>query len=316
MLAYLMICVAVAAIAAVAGYFLFAEWLLAAALWAQRRAAGLAEKSIEIDGHRIVYLEGGRGEPLLLLHGFGANKDHWLLVAPFLTRHYRVIAPDLPGFGDSSRLPGATYTLSDQLNRIHAFARALGLSRFHLGGNSMGGYLAAHYAARERDSVQSLWLLAPAGVAAAEPSELQQMMARGENPLIVRTAADFDRLSKLCFVRPPYVPGAFRRCFVARAIRESEFNTKLFAELFAEAIPLETSVDGLPIRTLIMWGEADRLLHVSGAAVLARVLPNAVSILMPRTGHVPMIEQPAAAADGFLRFQHGTGQALAPAIPD
>ena len=68
----------------------------------ERSAAGLEQKSIEVGKLHIEYLEGGKGEVLLLLHGFGGNKDNWTRVAKYLTPHFKVIAPDLPGFGESS----------------------------------------------------------------------------------------------------------------------------------------------------------------------------------------------------------------------
>ena len=77
--------------------------LFNAAIRVQRRKAGLEEKTLRIEGHDIIYLDGGSGETLLLLHGFGANKDNWLPIAPLLAPHFRLIIPDLPGFGDSSR---------------------------------------------------------------------------------------------------------------------------------------------------------------------------------------------------------------------
>lgn len=269
----------------------------------QRKMAGLNTLRTTVDGHDIVYLDGGRGDPLLLVHGFGADCDAWPLLAMHLNSRFRIIAPDLPGFGDSSRRPDAPYSLDDQLRRLEGFAAALGLTRFHLAGNSMGGYLAAHYAARHPGQVMSLWLLAPAGVSTAEESELQQLLARGDNPLLVNTEADFRRLLNMCVARAPYVPGAVVKALAARAIADRAFHNKLFDELFASASPLEGVLEGLPVPTLIQWGDKDRLLHVSGAQVLHRLLPNSQLCLMNDIGHVPMREDPQGSARAFLEFQ-------------
>ena len=269
----------------------------------QRKLAGLKTRQVTIDGHELVYLDGGRGDPLLLIHGFGADCDAWPLLAMHLNQRFRIVAPDLPGFGDSSRRPEASYSLDDQLARLEAFAAALGLDRFHLAGNSMGGYLAAHYAARHPEQVMSLWLLAPAGVSTAEESELQQMLARGENPLLVESEADFRRLLSMCVAKSQYVPGAVIKALAARAISDKAFHNKLFDELFASASPLEGVLEGLSVPTLIQWGDEDRLLHVSGAQVLHRLLPNSQLCLMHHTGHVPMREDPRGSARAFLDFQ-------------
>jgi pimeloyl-ACP methyl ester carboxylesterase len=285
-------------------YYLAPGLLFGLATALGRRSAGLRLAHTQVDGHRIAYLHGGQGEPLLLLHGFGANKDHWALVARLLTPHFRVIAPDLPGFGDSSRLASARYGVEEQLARIAAFVAALGLDSFHLGGNSMGGYLATLYALRHPRQVKSLWLLAPAGVLSAEQSEMLRLLEAGDNPLVATDMAAFDRLASLCFCKQPYLPAQFKKPLLARAIAEAAFNTKIFGEMFSAPLALEECVAALEPRTLVVWGDDDRVLHPSALEILRPLLGNAEFILMRDMGHVPMIERPAETALDFLRF-HG-----------
>ncbi len=286
------------------GYRLFPEPLFDLAARLQRRAAGLERREITVDGHRVIYLEGGQGEPLLLLHGFGADKDHWSQISKHLTPHFRVIVPDLPGFGESSRLSDARYDLEQQLTRLGQFVAGLGLARFHLGGNSMGGYLAAMYAQHAPDSVLSLWLLAPAGVGSAAPSEFLAMLARGDNLLLVDSEVTAKRLYGMLFAKAPFLPGEFRRIWRHRAMRDCEFNTKIFNELFAEPVTLESRLEGLATPAFIVWGDDDRVLDVSGAAVLKKLLPNATIRIMPYMGHCPMLERPRNTAIDFLNY-HG-----------
>ena len=274
-----------------------------AATRAVRRAAKLTTRRLRAGDHEIAYLEGGTGEPLVLLHGFGASKDHWTLVAMRLNTRFRILAPDVPGFGESDRRPERCYAIDDQVERLHAFVQRLGLGRIHLGGNSMGGQLAAAYAARYPDEVKSLWLLAPAGVQTAEPSDLQRLMARGENPLLVQDAASFERLLDLCVSRRSWVPGPILRCLAERAIAERPFNEKIFQDWLANPAWLETRVAGLEIPTLVSWGAEDRLLHLSGAAILGRLIPGSRVVVLPGTGHVPMVERPHETARHFLEFQ-------------
>jgi len=134
-----------AAAVAVGVYFVTQapERAVRAALAYERGLAGLARReAILPDGLRIVYLEGGRGAPLVLLHGFGANKDNFTRVARYLTPHYRLIVPDLVGFGESSHPPKADYAPRAQAERLRTFLRGLGVAKLHLGGNSMGGHIA------------------------------------------------------------------------------------------------------------------------------------------------------------------------------
>ncbi len=288
---------------ALVGIHQFRWPLFNAAIRAQRAKAALTEKTTRVDGHEVVYLEGGSGEPLILLHGFGANKDNWTQIAPLLAPHFHLIIPDLPGFGDSTRDRTARYDADTQVERLKSFIDELDLGPVHLGGNSMGGYLAALYAARYPVGVKSQWLLAPAGVAGAEPSEYFRYLERGENPLLVDDVTDFKRLMDMCFSKRPYVPKAFLRCLCERNMRERAFNEKIFDEIFAEPRALETELAGSDTKTQILWGDDDRILHSSGASVLAGAISGAQSSIMQQMGHCPMLERPRETADLYLKFQ-------------
>ena len=275
----------------------------------ERKGAGLEVKSIEVDGFRIHYLEGGTGEPLLMIHGFGANKDNWTRIGRYLTPHYRVIAPDLPGFGDSSKPAEQGYRYADQLPRIQAFAEALGLKQYHVAGNSMGGYFAAGLARHYPEAVLSAWLLAPARVDSAEPSEMGRRIAAGEPvPLLAQTPAEFDQIIDFVFADPPYLPGFYRGVLAERAIAAYPLNRKIFEQIHKESPALESEIAGLSTPMLISWGELDRVLHVSGAHVLDQLLPNADVIRMPEVGHLPMVEAPRQSAQEYLNWRRSQTQ--------
>ncbi len=106
----------------------------------ERSASDLEHKTIVIGKETWHYLEGGPddAEVLLLIHGFGGDKDNWTRFARSLTDNYRVIAPDLPGFGESAWHPDWNYSLLPQRSRLHGFVQALNLKQFHIAGNSMG----------------------------------------------------------------------------------------------------------------------------------------------------------------------------------
>jgi pimeloyl-ACP methyl ester carboxylesterase len=287
-----------------AAYRLMPEQVFDYAVRFQRWRSGLELKETYVDDHRVPYLEGGRGETLLLLHGFGADKDHWTAIAQFLTPHFHVIAPDLPGFGDSSRLDDKRYDLSSQLSRIAQFASQLGLARFHLGGNSMGGYLAGMYAADHPEQVSTLWLLAPAGVAGATPSELFRLIETGQNLLFVDSEVTAKRLTHLLFTKAPFVPEEFNRVWRQRVMRNRPFNEKIFGELFSAPTSFEARLQSVSLATpaLIVWGDDDRLLDVTGAPILAGLLPNAALRIMRAMGHCPMLERPRETAADLLNF--------------
>ncbi|MES2298660.1 MAG: alpha/beta hydrolase [Pseudomonadota bacterium] len=269
----------------------------------ERARSGLERKEIDLPGGlHYVYLEGGAGETLVLLHGLGGNKDNFTRVARLLTPHYRVIVPDLVGFGESTRLPGADYRAGAQLERVRALLQALGVRSSHLGGNSMGGYVALAYAARYPAEVGSLWLLDPAGIQNAPASELKAIMtAKGGNPLLARNEEEFARVFDFIMSDPPYLPRGMLDEMAQERIANFATEQYVFAQIAGDS--LEQAVAGLATPTLIVWGEQDRVIHVGSADVLHKLLPHSSVIVMPRIGHVPMVEQPALTAQDYLRFR-------------
>ncbi|MCJ7687238.1 MAG: alpha/beta fold hydrolase [Desulfobacteraceae bacterium] len=286
-------------------YFLFPGMMFDLLKKSERRSAGLKQHSIYVNGLRIEYLEGGKGDALVLLHGFGANKDNWTRFAKHLSSHFRVIAPDLPGFGESSLAPDGDYTIRAQAERLKAFLRALGIKSLHLVGNSMGGNIAGVYASLYPKDLKSLLLIAPGGVASSEPSEMFRLLKDGKpNPLVAESIEDYERLLDFVFVKRPFIPRAIKKYLIQEAIEHQSLNRKIFKQLRSSVDdpPLEAMLKGLPVPTFIVWGEQDRVLHVSGAKILEAIMPNAKTGIMDAVGHLPMIEKPEETAGLYLDF--------------
>jgi len=273
----------------------------------EQRRSGLHEARASIPGFEMPYLEGGQGEPLLLIHGFGAEKNNFTRVARFLTPHYRVLAPDLPGFGEASKPDSATYTIAEQVERLRAFAQGVGVKRVHLGGSSMGGFIATTWAAKYPDEVASLWLLAPAGTRAAFDSELRRHFQQtGEILLVAKTPGDHARIRAFVMSRQPFLPYSVKRVLGERAAADYPLHSRIFQQLNREA-PIESTVTRIDAPALIVWGTEDRALNPKGADALKAIMPNAQAILMPGIGHLPMIEAVRQSAGDYLAFrQHLT----------
>lgn len=288
-------------------YFLFPGVTFKILRNRERSAAGLEQKGIEVGKLHIEYLEGGKGEVLLLLHGFGGNKDNWTRVAKYLTPHFRVIAPDLPGFGESSSNMEAPYTYAAQVDRLHEFMKVLEIGIFHIGGNSMGGGIAGSYTAKFENEISSLWLIATGGIISPQPSELSQKLKSGErNPLVVENVEEYDQLLDFIFVKRPFIPGAIKRHLTQEAIDHRPLNQIIYKQITStnpeNFVPLEVLLKNAQTKALILWGDKDRVLHMSGAKILESVMPNAKSVIMTNVGHVPMVEKPKESANIFLNF--------------
>ena len=274
------------------------------ALRLERSRSGLSTQQRTIDGVDYAYLEGGKGETLVLIHGIGADKDNFTRTARWLTAHFHVIVPDLPGFGESTRLPeSAGYTPQQQMQRLRGFVRSFTDLPVHLGGSSMGGWISLEYAACHPEEVASLWLLAPGGVGGAANSEMLELYEQtGRSVLFVDRAEDYGQILDIVFARRPYLPKMLRQMLGERAAVDHELHQAAFKAIHGSA-RLEDRVAGLATPARIVWGEQDRVLDVSGAAILHGLLPNSELKLLHGVGHLPMAERPRLAASDYLKFQ-------------
>ncbi len=294
-------------LAALAVLFL-AAWLWPEAATAfglklERRISGLTLRHARVDGFDIPYLEGGKGEVLLLIHGFGGDKDNFTRIARFLTPHYRVIVPDLPGFGDASRNEKASYMMADQVARMHGLITQLGITRLHMGGNSMGGFISAQFAAPYGHMVQSLWLLDPGGTLASHSSTmLLHYQKTGENPLLVKRVEDFNETVRATTFKTPFLPRFARISLGRRAVADFPLHTRIMREL-SDSPLLENTFKPMDTPALIVWGKEDEILSPDGAEAFRKIFPNSQVILMDGIGHLPMLEAPRETADDYLRYR-------------
>jgi pimeloyl-ACP methyl ester carboxylesterase len=289
-------------------YFVFPGRLVALGRALLRRRGGMVQKGVVVDGRTWPYLEGGDpSKPLLLLvHGFAGDKDNWSMIAPYLTRDYHVIAPDLPGFGENERDPDLAYDLQAQTARLKVFADTLGLQRPHVAGNSMGGWIALRYAIDYPGALASLTLLDNAGVNGANESALQKQAANEDyNPLVIASLEDADRLVAMVVHKPPYIPSRLKPVLYADALKYRDQLDTIFWVIATEGRdhPLNDRLGEVKVPTLIIWGRHDQLLDVSCVPVLEAGIAGSVSHIFDHVGHVPMIEDPKATAavmKGFL----------------
>lgn len=275
------------------------------AVAAERSRSGLRYKTAVIENETWHYLEGGPkdAEVVFLLHGFGGNKDNWTRFSKYLTGRYRVIAPDLPGFGYSTQHPDWDYSLLPQRSRLHDFVQELGLQQFHIIGNSMGGYLAAIYSHEYSGQVRSLSLFNNAGINAPKESDMQRAVAKGENPLIADSLSDYDELLDFVAYKKIFLPWPVRGVFAQGAVSQAKLHRSIFDSIQSGlSSGLESVLVDLKSPVLILWGEYDRVLDVSSVEVMRELLPQAEVVIMKDTGHLPMIERPAETATHFLQF--------------
>ncbi len=282
----------------------FKQSLFEGGISMERWRSSLVEKQIRVDDLNVSYLErAGSGETIVLLHGFSGNKDLWVRFARWLPREYRVIAIDLPGHGSTTRDATKTHSIQHITRGFAQTVDALGLGSFHLAGNSMGGYVSILYSAAHPDRTLTLCLVDSAGIfASPEPSDREVALAHGINPLVPKTMDEFDSMLGYAFHRQPFLPWPARSVTGAEYLERSSFNGKMWDDINANRVNAADSLKDIRMPVLLMWGDKDRIIHVSTLGVFQQGLPQAETVVFKDCGHMPMLETPRESARAYASF--------------
>jgi len=293
-------------VAFAAVYFLYPSLLVAMVIGGVRRWGRMTPKSLTVGEFTWPYLEGGPpdGVPVVMVHGFGGDKDNWPLYARHFTKHYRVIAPDLPGFGQNTRNPDLDYGTAVQAARLQSFLRALGIDKFHLAGNSMGGFIALQYALKYANDLRSLTLIDNAGVKGKNKSELEIAIDERKNLLVANSLEEFGRLLEFIMHKRIPSPKFMLKAMFEVQKRNYDFLDKLFWKLSDEVLneSVTDRLSEIKAPTLVVWGRHDRVLDVSCTDTMAKEIPDNRIVIFEDAGHVPMIESPGESARHHLEL--------------
>ncbi len=169
----------------------------------------------------------------------------------------------------------------------------------------MGGNISGNYAAKYPEVVKTLALFDASGVKSPIQSERERLIEKGFNPMIVHSRADFDRYLKFIFVKPPFIPPIAKKVLAEEAAADKSKNEKLFQDMLMDNLELEGNLSKIPQPTLILWGDADRVVDVSSVSKFEKI-KNHKKVIMKECGHVPMIERPKETASLYLDFLKGS----------
>jgi abhydrolase domain-containing protein 6 len=239
--------------------------------------------------------------PIVGVHGFGGDKETWLMMSALVPRARGIALVDLPGHGRSDDIPEAQATIrhhAEAMLRVldrHAIERAI------ICGNSMGGGVALRLAASWPDRVAGMILVASVGRDIHDGGAMQWV--EGENPLIPREE-DVERFMELVLERPPPVGRAVIRYAITQRARRADILHRLFRGFITNAgehgVPRELAA--VRQRTLVIHGEQDRIIDKRVAEDLTLALPHAELVVMRGVGHAPQLEAPRYTARIVERF--------------
>ena len=290
------------AVAAVAGVMLFPSQALRLEFARLRLLAGAEVQEKTVAGERWHYLEAGQGPLIVLVHGYTGSKENWLPVMRQLARDHRVIAVDLPGWGESIPVSGTDYGPTAQAERLSAFLQSEREPAALLVGHSMGGMISGLMTAAHPEQVERIVFMSSAGVRFNE-NEFARRVLKGDNPFAVYEVESFrDFLHEFVFANAPYVPEPMLGAIVEQRKTRRDFEQRVFTQirigpeafLLQQRLPLIQSPAGL------LWCDGDRIIDPSAAPVFATGLKSSETRILKGCGHMPMMEQPGAVAEFLL----------------
>jgi pimeloyl-ACP methyl ester carboxylesterase len=248
----------------------------------------------DANGIKTNYLEAGKGDPVVLIHGSGpgvTSYANWRLVLPALAENFRVLAPDMVGFGFSERPANIEYGVQTWADQVVGLMDTLELPTAHLVGNSFGGAIALRIATQHPDRVAKLVLMGSMGVPFPITEGLERVW--GYEP-------SFENMRKVLDVF------AYSRDLVNDELAEVRYRGSIqpgFQESFAAMFPAprqrwveamctpEDDIRRLPHRTLIVHGREDQVIPVQTSLRLMELIDNADLSVYSHCGHWSMIER-------------------------
>nr|CAJ90853.1 triacylglycerol lipase [uncultured soil bacterium] len=272
----------------------------------ERSKSDLEVKSLTLaSGDKMVYAENDNvtGEPILLIHGLGGNKDNFTRIADKL-EGYHLIIPDLLGFGNSSKPMTADYRADAQATRLHELMQAKGLaSNTHVGGNSMGGAISVAYAAKYPKEIKSLWLVDTAGFWSAGVPKSLEGATLENNPLLINSKEDFYKMYDFVMYKPPYIPKSVKAVFAQERINNKALDTKILEQIVTDNVGERAKIIAkFNIPTLVVWGDKDQVIKPETTELITEIIPQALVMMMNDVAHVPMVEAVQDTASDYQAY--------------
>ncbi|MBW3608026.1 MAG: alpha/beta hydrolase [Actinobacteria bacterium] len=244
----------------------------------------------------------GSGPPVVFIHGLSGCWQNWLEQLPLFARDHRVIAVDLPGFGQSE-MPVEEISISGYADAIDELLGKLEIEEARIVGNSMGGFIGAELAIQYPERVERLVLVAAAGLSieSIRTERKKGIRHRAENVVFFTLGHIASRshqvalrprlrhaLLMLVAAHPQQLPGPLAAQQVLGSGKPG-FSDALEAMC---RYPLRDRLEKIACPTLIIWGEKDLLVPVKDAAIFDELIPDSRKIIYEDTGHVSMMERP------------------------
>jgi len=260
------------------------------------------EKFLQIDGHKIRYLESGTSKnTLVLIHGLGASAERWTHVIPIFADNFRVVVPDLIGFGHSDK-PTTDYTLDFFSEFLEKFFAATEIKRPNIIGSSLGGQISAEYTSSHSQDVEKLILVSPSGMMKQSTPALDAyiMAALYPNEISAKNAFELMEGSGKQ-VEDQIVDGFIERMQLPNA-KLAFMSTVLGLK---NSVSITSKLQSISVPTLIIWGNDDPVIPIIHADDFVSAIQDCRFYRMDGCGHTPYVQDPQTFASKVLEFLNG-----------
>ena len=266
-----------------------------------------SSRFMNVDGANLHYRDEGQGIPIILLHGTAASLHTWDGWSAELSKQYRVLRLDLPGFGLTGPNACGSYSIDYYRDLLLHFMDSLGIKQAHIGGSSLGGQIAFDFAAMHPERVQKLILVSPTGVTNANDKRITLPFRMAQTPLLRHS---------LRYVTPRFIVEQSLKEVYGDDSRLKPETIRLSHDLLLREGNRRAFIDRLntvdidnlhklaqvQAPTLILWGEADAWVPFTDAHRFQQGIRGAQLKLYAGAGHIPMEEQAQETVQDVLSF--------------
>ena len=270
-----------------------------------RNKAEIVKKSKDFTFGKVSYLENTSKHlpTLVLLHGFGENKDNWNKFVTTLNNKYHVIVPDLAGHGESTSSLNLNYSLEEHAKRLKTFLSSKNIKKFHLMGNSMGGGVALMYTSMYSSDVKTLTLMNAIGVVKTKSKMMKYIERTNDNPFFnICTMDAYEKLLDYALQKRPNIPDFIKKELMLQKCANAKIDKYMFKSLLQNIDNLREVSAGITRPTLIIWGDKDKILHVDNAKLFHKYIQNSKLVILKGIGHMPMLESANKSVKAFNDF--------------
>jgi pimeloyl-ACP methyl ester carboxylesterase len=254
---------------------------------------GVRWHDVLVNGNRIHFMVGGKGRPIVLIHGLGGRSDDWASVIPrLITSGFAVYAPDLLGYGASDK-PNVDYSIALEAETVRQFLDEEKLEPVDLVGWSMGGWVALKLAAEHPQMVRTLTLVDSAGFVFNAP-----------DPKVLRpqTRHELEQMAALFSPKATSIPAFFARDILRTMAEQDWVVARALDSMYSRQDLMDGKVAGATMPVLLLWGSKDVLTPLSAGYEMHRQMQQSILSVIEGCGHVAIIECRDRAVPTILSF--------------